>query len=43
VQVQPERYYRLFHASWIAQAGTFRIIGNRLHYTVICDITVPLG
>jgi hypothetical protein len=43
VQVQPERYYRLFHASWYAQAGTFRVIGNRLSYSVICDITVPLG
>jgi hypothetical protein len=43
VQVQPERYYRLFHASWYAQAGTFRIISARLHYSLICDITVPLG
>jgi hypothetical protein len=43
IQVQPERYYRLFHTSWYAQAGTFRIIANRLSYSVICDITVPLG
>ena len=42
-QVQPERYYRSFTTQWYAQAGTFRIVGNRLHYTVICDITVPLG
>lgn len=41
--VQPERYYRSFTAQWYAQPGTYRIVGNRLHYTVICDITVPLG
>jgi hypothetical protein len=43
VSSEPERYYRLFHASWYAQAGTFRIIGSRLSYSLICDITVPLG
>ncbi|MCA9911716.1 MAG: hypothetical protein KC496_00140 [Anaerolineae bacterium] len=39
----PERYYRTFGAGWIAQPGTYRIVGSRLSYTVICDITVPLG
>ncbi len=40
---EPERYYRTFSTGWIAQAGTYRIVGSRLSYTVICDITVPLG
>ncbi len=39
----PERYYRTFSAGWIAQPGTYRIVGSRLSYTVICDLTVPLG
>jgi len=41
--VNPERYYRTFSTGWIAQPGTYRIVGSRLSYTVICDITVPLG
>jgi hypothetical protein len=42
-RVAIERFYRVFRASWYAQAGTYRIIGQRLTYSVICDITVPLG
>lgn len=43
VSSDPERYYRTFSTGWIAQPGTYRIVGSRLSYTVICDLTVPLG
>ena len=43
VQVAEERYIVTFGAYWYSQPGTFRIIGKRLSYEVICDITVPLG
>ena len=42
-RVAEERYYRRFWTNWYAEAGTYRIVANRLSYTVICDITVPLG
>lgn len=43
VQVAEERFYRTFRAQWFAQPGTYRIVGSRLSYSVICDITVPFG
>lgn len=42
-QVAEERFYRTFFATWYAEIGTYRIVGNRLSYSVICDITVPVG
>ncbi|MEO1289399.1 MAG: hypothetical protein AAFV93_16675, partial [Chloroflexota bacterium] len=42
-QVAEERFYRTFSGSWLAEAGTYRITGGRLTYSVICDVTVPLG
>jgi hypothetical protein len=38
-----ERYIRRFYLYWTATPGTFRIVGDRLHYTPICTITVPVG
>jgi hypothetical protein len=38
-----DRYIRVFSATWRAEAGRFRIVGDRLSYEVICDITVPVG
>lgn len=43
VKVAEERWYRTFGSVWRAEAGTFRIVGERLDYQVICDITVPTG
>ncbi len=37
------RYIRTFSTTWQADSGTFRITGDRLTYTVICDIVVPVG
>lgn len=42
-EVSEDVWYRSFYASWTAEAGTFRIEGDRLSYEVICDITVPVG
>lgn len=41
--VAEDRYYRTFWGTWYAEVGTYRIVGNRLSYTVVCDVTVPLG
>jgi hypothetical protein len=41
--VQPERYYRRFSAQWRAEAGTWRIQSDRLSYSLICDVTVPVN
>ncbi|MBI5670505.1 MAG: hypothetical protein HZC41_21135 [Chloroflexi bacterium] len=38
-----ERYIRRFYIVWQAEAGTYRIEGNRLHYRPTCTITVPVG
>jgi hypothetical protein len=38
-----ERYIRRFSVYWTAVPGTYRIVGDRLHYTPICTITVPVG
>ncbi|MEL7434605.1 MAG: SH3 domain-containing protein [Chloroflexota bacterium] len=43
VQVSEESFLRTFSANWLAEAGTFRITGSRLSYSLICDVTVPLG
>lgn len=43
VRIAEERYVVTFGAYWYTEPGTFRIIGKRLSYEVICDITVPLG
>ncbi len=37
------RYIRTFSTTWTAESGTFRITGDRLTYTVICDIVVSVG
>ncbi len=38
-----KRYVVEFETDWIATPGTFRIVGDRLHYTPICTVTVPVG
>lgn len=38
-----ERYVRRFSATWQAEAGVHRIVGQRLSYVVSCDVTVPVG
>lgn len=43
IQVAPDRFYRNFSAEWEAQAGTKRIIGQRLSYILSCDVTIPAG
>ncbi|MBN1563459.1 MAG: SH3 domain-containing protein [Anaerolineae bacterium] len=43
IKIAEERYIRVFRGTWIAQAGTYRIVGQRLSYILNCDITVPLG
>ncbi len=42
-EVSEERFYRNFSANWYAESGTYRIVGGRLTYSIICDITVPVG
>ena len=42
-EVSEERFYRTFYGSWYAEIGTYRVVGGRLTYSVICDITVPVG
>ena len=37
------RYVREFSAVWIAEPGTFRIIGDWLHYEPLCTVTVPVN
>lgn len=43
VQTGPERFFRTFGTSWRAEPGTYRIVGERLTYRIICNITVPTG
>lgn len=38
-----ERYIRQFYINWVAEPGTYRIVGERLSYIPICSITVPVG
>lgn len=42
-EVSEERFYRTFYGGWYAETGTYRVVGGRLTYSVICDITVPVG
>jgi len=42
-QAAPERWYRHFYIHWRAEAGTYRVVGERLTYVVTCDLTVPVG
>jgi len=43
IQVATDRFYRVFSARWEAEAGTSRIVGQRLAYILPCDVTVPSG
>ena len=43
IKIAEERYIRVFRCTWIAQGGTYRIVGQRLSYILNCDLTVPLG
>lgn len=43
VAENPERWYRRFWYNWPAESGVYRIVGERLTYSVTCDITVPVG
>ncbi|HEX2908219.1 MAG TPA: hypothetical protein VHO69_15215, partial [Phototrophicaceae bacterium] len=38
-----ERYIRRFYLIWEAKPGTYRIDGDRLHYSPSCTVTVPVG
>lgn len=38
-----EKYIREFYIVWTAEAGTHRIVGKRLSYQLICNLTVPTG
>jgi hypothetical protein len=38
-----ERWQRRFYLVWEAVPGTYRIEGDRVSYTPICTITVPVG
>lgn len=37
------RYFRYFSAYWQATSGSYRLVGDRLTYTVSCNVTVPFG
>lgn len=37
-----DRYVRLFSYVWEAEAGTFRIIGDWLHYEPLCTVSIGL-
>jgi hypothetical protein len=37
------RYFRVFYAEWTPQPGTYRIVGDRITYELICNLTVPVG
>jgi hypothetical protein len=43
IRIAEERYIVEFYAYWTATAGSHRIIAERLHYILICDLTVPVG
>lgn len=43
IQVAPSKFYRTFTSYWKAEAGTYRIIAQRLSYILSCDVTVPVG
>ena len=43
VEIYEDHYVRTFSGVWTAEAGTYRVTGQRLHYIVTCDLTVPVG
>jgi hypothetical protein len=43
IGTEPDRYLRHFSIMWEAEPGTYRIEGDRVSYTPICTITVPVG
>ncbi len=40
---EPERWARVYSATWEAQAGTYRVESARLSYILICELTVRAG
>lgn len=42
-RIAEARYVRTFSAVWTAEAGSYRIEGERLSYVAICNLTVPVG
>ncbi len=40
---EPERWARIYSATWEAQAGTYRVESARLSYILICELTVRAG
>jgi hypothetical protein len=43
LEIAEDRYIRVFETYWEATAGTHRIVGERLHYIITCNLTVPVG
>ncbi|MBN2305223.1 MAG: hypothetical protein JXQ72_12130 [Anaerolineae bacterium] len=43
IKLGEEQYIVRFGGYWFAEPGTFRIIGQRMGYEIICNVTVPLG
>ncbi len=43
IEIAADRYIRVFEADWEATAGSHRIVGERLHYIITCNLTVPVG
>jgi hypothetical protein len=40
---EPERWIRIYRATWTAEAGTYRVESRRLSYILICNLTVRAG
>ncbi len=43
LEIAEDRYIRVFETYWTATAGSHRIVGERLHYIITCNLTVPVG
>ncbi|NDJ75799.1 MAG: hypothetical protein GYB65_06040 [Chloroflexi bacterium] len=43
IEITEDRYVRTFFATWTATPGPHRIVGKRLSYMVICDMSVPVS
>jgi hypothetical protein len=43
IKLSDEAYIREFSADWVPDAGTYRIVGARRSYLLICNLTIPLG
>jgi hypothetical protein len=43
IEIAEDRYIRVFEAYWEATVGSHRIVGERLHYIITCNLTVPVG